>query len=155
MFRFQSIKDYHTALIAEQVTCIQAVEFYLNQIKQHQNLNAFLEIFSEEAMDTANALDAARKQGAPLGKLHGVGVGIKDVLCYKDHKVSAASKILENYTAVYSSTAVPKLVDEGAIIIGRQNCVESAIGSSNEHSESQSDNDRRQYNQQARKNHLF
>lgn len=134
MFRFQSIKDYHTALIAEQVTCIQAVEFYLNQIKQHQNLNAFLEIFSEEAMATAHALDAARKQGTPLGKLHGVVVGIKDVLCYKDHKVSAASKILENYTAVYSATAVQKLVDEGAIIIGRQNCDEFAMGSSNENS---------------------
>ena len=69
-----------------------------------------------------------------VGKLHGVVVGIKDVLCYKDHKVSAASKILENYTAVYSATAIEKLLAEGAIIIGRQNCDEFAMGSSNENS---------------------
>ena len=134
MFRFHSIKDYHTALIAEQVTCIQAVNFYLDQIKKHQELNAFLEVFAEEALATAKALDAAREQGAPLGKLHGVVVGIKDVLCYKGHTVSAASKILENYTAVYSATAVQHLVDQGAIIIGRQNCDEFAMGSSNENS---------------------
>ena len=134
MFRFHSIKDYHTALIAEQVTCIQAVNFYLDQIKKHQDLNAFLEVFAEEALATAKALDAVRQQGAPLGKLHGVVVGIKDVLCYKGHTVSAASKILENYTAVYSATAVQHLVDQGAIIIGRQNCDEFAMGSSNENS---------------------
>jgi aspartyl-tRNA(Asn)/glutamyl-tRNA(Gln) amidotransferase subunit A len=69
-----------------------------------------------------------------LGKLHGVVVGIKDVLCYNGHKVTAASKILENYTAVYSATAVQRLLDEGAIIIGRQNCDEFAMGSSNENS---------------------
>jgi len=134
LFRFHSIKDYHTALIAEQVTCIQAVNFYLDQIEKHQALNAFLEVFADEAMATAKALDAARQQGAPLGKLHGVVVGIKDVLCYKDHTVSAASKILENYNAVYSATAIQHLVDEGAIIIGRQNCDEFAMGSSNENS---------------------
>jgi len=134
LFRFHSIKDYHTALIAEQVTCIQAVNFYLDQIENHQDLNAFLEVFSAEAITTANALDAARQQGVPLGKLHGVVVGIKDVLCYKGHTVSAASKILKNYTAVYSATAIQHLVDEGAIIIGRQNCDEFAMGSSNENS---------------------
>ena len=134
MFRFHSIKDYQSALIAEQVTCIQAVNYYLDQIKQHQNLNAFLEVFSEEAMATAQLLDSARAKGGPLGKLHGVVVGIKDVICYKDHKVSAASKILENYTAVYSATAIQHLVEEGAIIIGRQNCDEFAMGSSNENS---------------------
>jgi aspartyl-tRNA(Asn)/glutamyl-tRNA(Gln) amidotransferase subunit A len=134
LFRFHSIKDYHTALIAEQVTCIQAVNFYLDQINKHQELNAFLEVFSAEAIATANALDAARLQGAPLGKLHGVVIGIKDVLCYKGHTVSAASKIIENYTAVYTATAVQHLLDEGAIIIGRQNCDEFAMGSSNENS---------------------
>jgi len=97
-------------------------------------LNSFLEVFSEEAKLRAIELDAQRTQGKPLGKLHGVVVGIKDVLCFNGHKVSAASKILENYTAVYSATAVQKLLDEGAIIIGRQNCDEFAMGSSNENS---------------------
>ena len=134
MFRFNTIKDYHAALIAGQTSCIQAVDFYLNQINQHQHLNSFLEVFSEEAKFRAHQLDAMRANEKPLGKLHGVVVGIKDVLCYNEHQVSAAPKILENYTAVYSATAIQHLIDEGAIIIGRQNCDEFAMGSSNENS---------------------
>jgi len=134
LFRFNTIKDYHAALIAGQTSCIQAVDFYLNQINQHQHLNSFLEVFSEEAKFRAHQLDAMRANEKPLGKLHGVVVGIKDVLCYNEHQVSAASKILENYTAVYSATAIQHLIDEGAIIIGRQNCDEFAMGSSNENS---------------------
>ena len=134
MFRFTSIKDYHTALNAAHTTCVQAVKYYLDQITAHANLNAYLEVFSKEALAQAAILDAAAKQGKRLGKLHGVVIGIKDVLSYKGHALSAASKILENYTAVYTATAIQKLLDEGAIIIGRQNCDEFAMGSSNENS---------------------
>jgi len=134
LFRFTSIKDYHTALNAAHTTCVQAVKYYLDQITAHANLNAYLEVFSKEALAQAAILDAAAKQGKRLGKLHGVVIGIKDVLSYKGHAVSAASKILENYTAVYTATAIQKLLDEGAIIIGRQNCDEFAMGSSNENS---------------------
>ena len=77
MFRFNTIKDYHAALIAGQTSCIQAVDFYLNQINQHQHLNSFLEVFSEEAKLRAHQLDAMRANEKPLGKLHGVVVGIK------------------------------------------------------------------------------
>ncbi len=134
MFRFTTIQNYHAALLAGETSCIQTVQSYLDQIAQQQNLNAFLEVFSEEALLRAKEMDAERSTGKKLGKLHGVVVGIKDVLCYKDHRVSAASKILENYTAIYSATAVQKLLSEGAIIIGRQNCDEFAMGSSNENS---------------------
>ena len=134
MFRFHTIKDYHASLVAGETSCIQAVDFFLDQINQHQHLNSFLEVFAEEAKLRAIALDQERAQGKPVGKLHGVVVGIKDVLCFNGHKVTAASKILENYTAVYTATAVQKLLDEGAIIIGRQNCDEFAMGSSNENS---------------------
>jgi len=134
LFRFNTIKDYHAALLAGETSCIQAVDFFLDQINQHQHLNSFLEVFLEEAKSRAIELDQLRALGKPMGKLHGVVVGIKDVLCYDAHKVSAASKILENYTAVYSATAVQKLLDEGTIIIGRQNCDEFAMGSSNENS---------------------
>ena len=106
MFRFNTIKEYHAALVAGETTCIQAVDFFLEQINQHQQLNSFLEVFLQEATSRAMELDTLRKAGKPLGKLHGVVVGIKDVLCYHGHKVTAASKILENYTAVYSATAV-------------------------------------------------
>jgi len=134
LFRFTSINDYHAALNAEHTTCTQAVKFYLDQITAHENLNAYLEVFAEEALEQAAILDAERKQGKRLGKLHGVIIGIKDVLSYKGHSLTAASKILENYTAVYTATAIQKLIDEGAIIIGRQNCDEFAMGSSNENS---------------------
>lgn len=134
MFRFTNINEYQAALLAGEQTCAQAVQFYLDQIAQHQDLNAYLEVFAEEALQRAKVLDEQSSKKQLVGKLHGVVVGIKDVLCYKDHHVSAASKILENYTAVYSATAIEKLLAEGAIIIGRQNCDEFAMGSSNENS---------------------
>jgi aspartyl-tRNA(Asn)/glutamyl-tRNA(Gln) amidotransferase subunit A len=106
----------------------------LGAIKERPQLNAFLEVFEAEAISKAEQLDAKRIAGASLGKLHGVIVGIKDVICYKGHIVSAGSKILENYRSIYNATVVEKLLQEDAIIIGRQNCDEFAMGSSNENS---------------------
>ncbi len=113
--------------------CESAVQFYLQQINQYKHLNAFVEVF-DDAIERAKYLDLQQKNGASLGKLHGVIVSIKDVICYKDHKVTAASKILENFTSIYHSTAVERLLNEGAIIIGRNNCDEFAMGSSSENS---------------------
>ena len=134
MFSFTSIKDYQIALNNGQTTCVESVSYYLQQMQKHAHLNAFLEVYAREAIQRAEVLDALKREGKPTGKLHGVVVAIKDVLCYKDHKVSAASKILENFTSVYNATAVEKLLTEGAIIIGRNNCDEFAMGSSNENS---------------------
>ena len=94
MFRFNTIKDYHASLLAGETSCIKAVDHYLSQINQHQDLNSFLEVFSSAAKLRAAELDAHLSAGKQLGKLHGVVVGIKDVLCYNGHKVSAASKII-------------------------------------------------------------
>lgn len=110
------------------------MEFYLQQIGQQQRLNAYIEVFAEEARQTAAKLDASRAAGQPLAPLHGVVVGIKDVLCYEGHTVSAASRMLENFKAPYSATVIRNLIDAGAIIIGRLNCDEFAMGSSNENS---------------------
>ncbi|MEI6264658.1 MAG: Asp-tRNA(Asn)/Glu-tRNA(Gln) amidotransferase subunit GatA [Sphingobacteriia bacterium] len=134
MFRFNSIKDYHIALQNGQTTCVEAVCFYIDAIKANASLNAFIEIYEAEAMAKAHALDAARLSGAAIEPLHGVIVGLKDVICYKGHSVTAASAILENFTSIYNATATQKLLDAGAIIIGRQNCDEFAMGSSNENS---------------------
>ena len=134
MFRYSSIKDYHNALQNGQTTCVEAVHFYVNAIAARPGLNAYLEVFAQEALAKAAELDAHRAGGAKMGKLHGVVVGIKDVICYKGHAVSAGSKILENFTSVYNATAVEKLLEEEAIIIGRQNCDEFAMGSSSENS---------------------
>lgn len=106
----------------------------MSQIESKKHLNAFLEVFSDEALARAKELDQQIAEGKSLGKLHGVVVGLKDVISYKNHRLSASSKILENYTAIYNATVVEKLLAEGAIIIGRQNCDEFAMGSSNENS---------------------
>ncbi len=134
MFSFSTIENYHAFLAENPDGCLIAVKHYLSLINEKKHLNAFLEIFETDALQQASLLDEHRKQGKPLGKLHGVVVAIKDVLSYKGHRVSAASKILDGFTALYSATAVEKLLEEGAIIIGRNNCDEFAMGSSSENS---------------------
>ena len=134
MFTPQPIKQYHTALTNGQTTCVETVRFYLQNIEAKKHLNAWLEVYADEALQQASQLDEQRKTGQSLGKLHGVVVGLKDVICYKNHHVSAASKILENFTSLYNASATQRLLEEGAIIIGRQNCDEFAMGSSNENS---------------------
>ncbi len=129
-----SIQQYHQQLSTGSATCVDTVSSYLKKIEANKRLNAFTQVFAEEALTKAAALDAKRKSGTAIGKLHGVVVAIKDVLCYKDHVVTAASKILEGYTAVYNATAVQRLLDEEAIIIGACNCDEFAMGSTNENS---------------------
>jgi aspartyl-tRNA(Asn)/glutamyl-tRNA(Gln) amidotransferase subunit A len=134
LFRYSSIKDYHKALQNGQTTCVEAVRCYLDTINTKKHLNAFLEVYGDEALEHAAALDLQRNGQQELSPLHGVVVGLKDVISYKGHHLSAASRILENFTAVYNATAVDKLIAAGAIIIGRQNCDEFAMGSSNENS---------------------
>lgn len=106
----------------------------MDVIRQKEHLNAFLEVYDDEALKAAAALDIQRNGLSELPPLHGVVVGLKDVISYKGHTLSAASRILENFTAVYNATAVDKLLAAGAIVIGRQNCDEFAMGSSNENS---------------------
>ena len=134
MTAFSSIPGYQKKLIDGNTTCVEAVNYYLQKIEQKNHLNAFVEVYAAEALQKAKALDDKRKNGEPLKKLHGVIIAIKDVICYKGHKVTAASKILEGFTSIYSATAVQRLLDEDAIIIGRCNCDEFAMGSTNENS---------------------
>jgi len=134
LFRFTTIKDYHQALQSAATSCTDTVQHYLTVIREQASLNAFLEVFETEALQRAAALDQERAAGKPMEPLHGVIVGIKDVICYQNHAVTASSRILEGYTAIYHATAIEKLLAAGAIIIGRQNCDEFAMGSSNENS---------------------
>ena len=131
---FCSIEEYQGWLAAEPSGCSVAVEHYLSRIAAHRHLNAFLEVYEEEARLRAQVLDEKRKSGGHLGRLHGVIVSLKDVISYKGHALTAASKILAGYTALYHATAVEKLLAEDAIIIGRNNCDEFAMGSTNENS---------------------
>ena len=111
-----------------------AVEYYLERIASMKRLNAFIEVYGEEALSRAQQLNASRKAGQPLPLLHGVVIGIKDVLAYEGHQLTASSRILEGFRSIYTATAVQKLIDQGAIIIGNLNCDEFAMGSTNENS---------------------
>jgi len=119
------------SLLNGTLTCVSVVNHFIQEINQHKNLNAFLEVFEEEAILRAKQLD---KKKSNKGKLYGMVIALKDNICYKNHRVSCSSKILENYISIYSSTVVERLLQEDAIIIGRTNCDEFAMGSSNENS---------------------
>ena len=134
MFSFENIRQYHSDLNINKTSCVKAVEHYLQQIEANKKLNAFTEVFNEEALKKASELDESRKQGNTLKKLHGVVISIKDVICYKDHTITASSKILKGFKSLYTATSLQRLLDEDAIIIGSCNCDEFAMGSSNENS---------------------
>ncbi len=133
------MKSYHTLdeiqrdIRLEVTSCRALVEHYLHNIKLHSELNAFVEVYSAEALQKADIIDRKIKENK-AGKLAGLIFGIKDLICYQDHKVSGASKILQNFESQFSATAVEKLLQEDAILIGRQNCDEFGMGSSNENS---------------------
>lgn len=134
MFRFESIEKYHTDLLSGEVTCVDAVNYYLDRIDGNKHLNAYVRLYEQEARSLAAQLDQQRAAGKPIGRLHGVVISIKDVLCYKDHPVTAGSRILSGFTSLYNATAVERLLQEEAIIIGHTNCDEFAMGSTNENS---------------------
>jgi aspartyl-tRNA(Asn)/glutamyl-tRNA(Gln) amidotransferase subunit A len=130
---FLSLAETQSAL-ADGTTTIESItRNYLARIQEKASLNAFLEVFTDDALNQAIAADQKRKSGNP-GKLSGMVIGIKDNLCYKGHQVSASSKILEGFESLYTATVVQRLIDEDAVIIGRLNCDEFAMGSSNENS---------------------
>jgi aspartyl-tRNA(Asn)/glutamyl-tRNA(Gln) amidotransferase subunit A len=129
----QSYQSARQALDKGQITCRQVVEYYLDRIEKHKHLNAFLEVYDQQALAAADQLDSNWSK-ARTGKLAGLVVGLKDVICYEGHGLQASSKILQGFESQFSATAVERLLEQGAIVIGRQNCDEFAMGSGNENS---------------------
>ncbi len=130
---YSSLNEIKSGLQNGSITVEELVKRYLSQIELNAHLNAFNEVFADEALTRAAEVDRSIKQGT-AGKLAGMVIAIKDNISYKGHKLSASSKILENFTAIYSSTVVERLLAEDAIIIGRCNCDEFAMGATNESS---------------------
>lgn len=118
---------------AGKTSCVTLVQHFLENIDRHKELNAFVEVYADEALARAQDIDNKFKLGNQ-GKLAGLVVGLKDLIAYEGHELNASSKILSGYKSLYSATAVQKLLSEDAIIIGRQNCDEFGMGSSNENS---------------------
>lgn len=133
MYTFTTIKNLQADLKSGKITCVSVLTETLKVISEKKHLNIFLEVFEKTAMQQAQKVDEKIRVKS-AGKLAGVIVAIKDNICYKGHKVSASSKILDGFESLYSSTVVERLLAEDAIIIGRTNCDEFAMGSSNENS---------------------
>lgn len=118
-----------------EATFTQAVEQFLERIKQQNSrLNALLETYDDEALEQARRWDAACKAGEPLPRLAGLVYVHKDNIAVAGHRLSAASRMLEGYVSPFDATAIERLKQAGAICIGRANCDEFAMGSSNENS---------------------
>ena len=130
---YRSFSPVQADLKTGALTCRQLVEQYLSRIETHRHLNVFTEVYADESRARADAID--QKIGADTaGRLAGMVIGLKDVLSYAGHGLRAGSRILDGFTAQFTATAVQRLLDADAIIIGRQNCDEFAMGSSNENS---------------------
>lgn len=120
-------------LDSAELTCVSLVKYYLKNIEEKKHLNAFVHVYADEALAQAEKIDEKLKNKT-AGKLAGMVVGVKDVISQKGKTLTASSKILAGYNALYTATALQKLIDEDAIIIGSLNCDEFAMGSSNENS---------------------
>lgn len=135
MPKYSDLQTVQAELQRGSTNCEAIVQYYLSQIEQQQQLNIYVETYAEEALARAKALDQ-KYQHAPdsVGSLFGMVISIKDVLCYEGHALSAGSKMLENFSALFSATAIQRILAADAIIIGRTNCDEFAMGSTNENS---------------------
>lgn len=100
--------------------------------EKNPEINAFVEVFEADALSRAKELDEKRARGEQLGPLAGVPVAIKDNILYKGHKATCCSKMLASYVASYTSTVVEKLLAADAVIVGRTNMDEFAMGSTNQ-----------------------
>jgi aspartyl-tRNA(Asn)/glutamyl-tRNA(Gln) amidotransferase subunit A len=130
-----TIEGVREALTAKKISAQElAAEFYARIAAQNPALNAYLALSPERANAQAEKIDALVSSGKPLPPLAGVPVAIKDVISTKNIPTTCGSKILQNYIPPYDATAVERLEEAGAVILGKTNCDEFAMGSSNENS---------------------
>ncbi len=130
----KTIQDLKSALESGNTTAEKLAEESLAAIEKSKSLNAYISVLAERAMQKAKESDERRKQGKVLGALDGIPVAIKDNLCLEGSRTTAASKILEHFVSPYTATAVAKIEAQGAVIIGKTNMDEFAMGSSSESS---------------------
>jgi aspartyl-tRNA(Asn)/glutamyl-tRNA(Gln) amidotransferase subunit A len=130
-----SLRELGQAVISGQAKAAELVGGCLERIAVlNPEINAYLSVENEMALRTAEDIDAAARRGDPLGPLAGVPVGIKDVIAIAGIPAAAGSRILEGYVPPYTATAVRRLKEAGAVVLGKLNCDEFAMGSSNENS---------------------
>ena len=131
MQAYRSLNTIRSDIRKGKLSLIALVRDYLDRAEGKKDLNAFIEVFPEEAILAAETIQEKFVRGAE-GKLAGMVIALKDNISYKNHITSAASRSLSQYRSLYNATAVQRLLDEDAIIIGRTNCDEFAMGGTNE-----------------------
>ena len=130
-----TVASARTAVLEKEITATALVDaFYARIAAEDGAIGAYLTLSKERAYRQASRIDALADKGDALPPLAGVPVAVKDVFTTQDVRTTAGSKILENFIAPYDATVVAKLEEAGAIILGKTNCDEFAMGSSNENS---------------------
>src|SRR2546430_642451 len=130
-----TISSVKSALAAKKLSARElAADFFARIDAQNPTLNAYLTLSPERAYAQADKIDALIASNKPLPPLAGVPIAIKDVLSTRGIRTTCGSKILENHFPAYDATAVERLEAAGAVLLGKTNCDEFAMGSSNENS---------------------
>jgi len=129
------IKDLHNKLVNQEITSEKLTEDYFARIEEKDpEIQAYLSLNKEFALDKARAVDKKIKNGEEIDLLAGIPCCVKDVICTKGMRTTASSRILENYVPPYDATVVKKIKENDAVILGKTNCDEFAMGSSTENS---------------------
>src|SRR6056297_2128390 len=127
-----TFSEAHRAIEQGETSCEALVSSFLETIEEkNDTLNAFLSVDDEGSLNHARYLDSQRERGNPR-TLAGLILGVKDNICIRGFPVTCGSKMLENFDSLYDATAIAHLREAGAIFIGKTNCDEFAMGSSNE-----------------------
>ena len=130
-----SIRELHRQLIRKERSSLEITQEALDRIQALEpKVHSFLSVTSEQALEQARQVDAKIAAGEEIGLLAGIPIGIKDNMCTKGIRTSCASRILENFVPPYESTVTQKLKDAGAVMVGKTNLDEFAMGSSTENS---------------------
>ncbi len=130
----RNIKQIQKLLRQGELTMQGLVRYYLGRIKEYTRLNAFVEVYEQEVLDVAHAIDQRISHGKGMLPLTGLVISVKDVIAYANHGLTAGSRILDGYKSPFTATALQRLLDAGAIVIGRTNCDEFGMGSENKNS---------------------
>ena len=130
-----TINSLHNALQNQKVSAVKIAKEYLNKIeKEDRDHKIYLTLNKKAALNQAAAVDEKIKKGGKIGRLEGIPASVKDVIITKDLRTTAASKVLENYNPAYDATAIKNIKESGAVILGKTNCDEFAMGGSGENS---------------------